>query len=289
MAEKMMNPLTLMKSALQARVSDYRAMLPPGTSPERFVRTALIALAKNPYLMSPDIDRNSLFVALQEACRLGLEIGDRGMHLVPFKGKVQAIPDWKGLCTLAKRAKNGPRLVARVVRDGDRFDIHEGTDPKIDHQPRYDGQDRQPLGVYAVATFPDKSYDFEYMEWWEVSEIRERALATKKNKDQTPWTTDPIEMGKKTVLKRLCKRLDISPEFNEVVEKDNAVETDAPIIDVDADIQAEEAPAAQPTVSKVREAISKAAQKPQTFEIKKPAERQPGDDGDDVPNFQDIP
>lgn len=290
MADQQQTALAQFKHALQIRAADFKKLLPANVSVDRFMATAQMAVAKDPKLLT--YDQTSLFFALREACRLGFEIGDRGMYLVPFKQggvmKVVPIPSWKALCTAVRNAENGPRLVPEVVREGDRIEIRKGTKPEIIHEPRYSGDDEPIKLVYSVAMFPDGSYDFEVMSREQIEKVRSMALAKSTNPDASPWTTWPDEQARKTVLKRHVKRLDISPKVAAMVEADNRYESgESPIIDVTAEVNEEPAP--QPTVSKVREAISKAAQKPQTFEIKKPAERQPGDDGDDVPNFQDIP
>ena len=281
MADSTQVALAQFKQALSLRASDFKKLLPPHVSLDRFCATAQMAIAKDPKLLT--YDQVSLFFAIREAARLGVEIGDRGMYLVPFKGKVVGIPSYKALVTLAKNAKDGPRIYAEVVREGDLIVIKRGTSPSIEHQPLYDGTERKVSLVYAVARFPDGTCDFEVMERWEIGAVMDMALGKMSNPDGSPWTTWPEEQSKKTVIKRLCKRLDIAPEMQDAVQRDNDFEAGKPVI---MDVTAEVAePTPQPTVTKVREALSKAAT---ATEAKKTVGRQPGDD-DDVPNFQEIP
>lgn len=213
------HPMVSLKAALETRATDYKAMLPANVSPQRFIQTALLALAKSPELQSAD--RPSLFLALREACRYGLEIGDRGMWLTMFKSKVVPIPSYKALITLAKRSHGGPRLVARLVRDGDKFHVFQGTNARIEHEVRDVGAERAVTHVYSIAHFPDGTFDFEVMEAWECEKIAKRSAAGMRG----PWGSDFGQMASKTVLKRHVKRLDISPEMAELVEADNAVES----------------------------------------------------------------
>src|SRR5208282_6168101 len=64
---------------------------------------------------------------------------------------------------------------------------------------------------YAIVVYKDGPPDFEYME-------RDKILTTKKRSPSvragmsSPWDTDEEEMWKKTAIRKLAKRLDLSPE-----------------------------------------------------------------------------
>jgi recombinational DNA repair protein RecT len=109
-----------------------------------------------------------------------------------------------------------------------------------------------PIGVdrgetqlyYAVARFKGGEInDFEIMTPSEIEAIRKRSKA----KDKGPWVTDFDEMAKKTVLKRLLKRLPMSSEnyalLAKAIDEDNraamgeaqsTIELGSDIIDISA-------------------------------------------------------
>jgi recombination protein RecT len=58
--------------------------------------------------------------------------------------------------------------------------------------------------------------DTEVMTLAEVEAIRKRSKAS----GSGPWVTDFEEMAKKTVIRRHSKRLTLSPEFHDALDKD---------------------------------------------------------------------
>ena len=77
------------------------------------------------------------------------------------------------------------------------------------------------VSVYAVAHLKDGYTQFEVMTRDEVEAIRERS----KSKSHGPWVTDFAEMARKTVVKRLCKYLPLSPQLAAAIELDNRSES----------------------------------------------------------------
>ena len=73
--------------------------LPPHVSVDKFLRVGITALQQSPSLLSAD--RNSLLASFFTAAQLGLlpdaQLGEA--YFVPFKGKVQLIPGYRGLLT----------------------------------------------------------------------------------------------------------------------------------------------------------------------------------------------
>lgn len=204
-----------------------RSILPKHLTPERVVALVILQQTKAPLLA--ECDPKTVLRAVMEASKLGLEIG-RTAHLVPFKNRrrgvyeCQMIPDYRGLIQLVVQARSAQHIDARVVYDGDVFAVQLGSEPRITHLPALDG-DRSPEAIkafYAVAhlasgltVFPDP------MTRDEVDAIRDRSRA----KDDGPWVTDYVAMGKKTVVKQLCKFLPQTPEIAAAIELDNRAET----------------------------------------------------------------
>jgi recombinational DNA repair protein RecT len=83
-------------------------------------------------------------------------------------------------------------------------------------------------GVWAKAVLSDGSEQYEVMSIGEIDAIRGRSKAGSSG----PWKTDYPEMAKKTVIRRLFKRLPKSLALLEAIEHDNdtagVVETVAP-------------------------------------------------------------
>lgn len=186
---------------------------------KRVIRLAKMAIHKNPKIASTD--PVSVIESIMTATRVGLLIDDPlgGAHLVPFGRKTQFIADYRGLIRLALRSGGIKKLVARVVLEGEAFRLIQGTNDAIHHEPFLDGErgEAKVRGFYAVAKLKTDETVFEYMTLAEVEAIRQQSKA----KNNGPWVTHYEQMGKKTVVKRLIKWLDLSPLVGEAIEHDN--------------------------------------------------------------------
>lgn len=197
--------------------------LPKHLTPDRFLRVALTSTLKTPALL--ECTPESVTSCLLQCSALGLEPDGRRAHLIPFRDNRKGVTtctliiDYKGLAELAMRSGLVSNIHADVVRENDVFeyDMGEIKAHKIDFR-----NDRGPAyAFYAICRFKDGSIKADVMSVDEVEAIRKRS----KSPDSGPWVTDPVEMGKKTVFRRLSKWLPLSPEFRDAVESEDEVET----------------------------------------------------------------
>ena len=204
------------------------AALPRHLTAERLIKVAVTAASRNPRLL--ECTPESFLMAVVEAGQLGLEPnGTMGQaYLVPYKNnktghyEAQFQPGYRGLVTLATRSGDTTSIEARAVFEGDRFEFEYGLAPRCVHRPLHDEQDPEKLThVYAIARMRNGEPKFDVMPKADVEKIRKRSRA----KDDGPWVTDYVEMAKKTIVRRLCKSLPMSPELQAAIEKDNAVDS----------------------------------------------------------------
>lgn len=223
-----------MKTMLETRTSEFAKALAGRVDPEAFVRVAYATITKSPKLL--EATPASLIMALLECASLGLvPNGVMGeAYIVPFNNKVkvpgqsdrwevqaQFIPGYRGLVKLARQSGVIRNVVARVVRDGDRFEREYGLDERLVHVPLAD-DDVEISHVYAIAYFADGGApQFEVMSKSQVDKIRERS----KSKDSGPWVTDYEAMALKTVIRRLVKYLPLSDfDLARAIEADNKLD-----------------------------------------------------------------
>lgn len=185
--------------------------LPAHMTPERFVRVALTALMKTPALAQ--CSQESILKVMLDLSSLGLEPDGRRAHVIPYGKTAQLIIDYKGLIELAKRSGEVESWRAELVCENDEFSWEDG---KVHHRIDWKKPRGKLFAVYSHVRNKNGIEDFEVMTIEEVEAIRGRSKAA----NSGPWKTDFNEMAKKTVIRRHAKRLTLSPDMIEAMDKD---------------------------------------------------------------------
>lgn len=224
-------PVKTVAGLLEGQLHKLAAVIPSQIDSRRFARLAISMLNKRNELAN--CTARSLLLSIMEAAQLGLELDPTLGHayLVPFRAGqqtlAQLIVGYRGyihLLRLSGRLRGKP--YARPVYEGDTFDLVQGTEERVHHVPVAPAQrkivDGNPvlLGFYAVIHFVDGFVASEWMWKYEIDAIRARSRAG----ESGPWVTDYEEMAKKTVLRRICKTSDASPEVTRVAAAEEARE-----------------------------------------------------------------
>lgn len=225
MVQRQNTTAATVKSWLDKSKDAIARELPKGVNMQRFSAVAVNAISTTPMLSACKAD--SLFFGILKGFRLGLEVnGPLGeAYLVPFRDKSGSMlatfmPSYKGLIRLARQSGELATLYADVIKENDEYSIQRGTDMCLIHKIKI-GRRGETIAFYAAAKFKDGCFDYELMTPEEIEHIRAKSKAA----NSGPWMTDYDEMAKKTVLKRLLKRLPMSVEnFAEAVQADNKAE-----------------------------------------------------------------
>ena len=228
LAIKALNPKQQMvvqrKNEIQSMESDLKKMLPSSLPSDKFIRTVQTAITLNPDLA--ECDKNSVLGACMKAAADGLVLDGREATLTIYNTKqkkngqetwvkmAQYIPMVAGVIKRVRNSGEVSRLNSFVVYSNDIFHVAYGLDMTIKHEPNF-ADPGTPIGAYAVCKFKDGETDFEFMSLKQIEGIRERS----KSKDSGPWKTDWSEMARKTVIRRLSKRLPVDSDIARVVER----------------------------------------------------------------------
>lgn len=220
---------TRQPTALEVELATYEpqfaAALPSHIPVDRFKRVVVTALNSSPDLARAD--RRSLFTACIRAAQDGLYPDGREAALVIFNSKDRKTGEWKKLVQympmvagILKRLRNSGELAsisANVVFSNDKFDYELGDNPRIEHKPCL-GERGQPIGVYAIAKLTNGETQREVMSYGEVEKVR----AVSRAKDEGPWVQWWEEMARKSVIRRLSKRLPGSSDLEELMRREEA-------------------------------------------------------------------
>lgn len=234
-----MRPKEQIAYLLDQKRGEIAKMLPQHLTADRLLKVAQIAATTTPALAKCDVA--SLVGAIGQCAQMGLEPNTVLGHayLVPFNTKrkdgdgnerwvnsVQVIIGYRGLIDLARRSGQIVSIAAHEVCANDTFSLVYGIDEKLEHTPKLDGDRGAVLGFYAVAKLKDGGYSFEFMTVAQIQAIRDESQgykqATKYGKgDSHPWGAHFVEMGRKTVIRRLAKYLPLSIELAQAVALDD--------------------------------------------------------------------
>lgn len=203
--------------------------LPRHLSGEAFARNALTSVRQNATLLEAltfENGRTSFLGALMQAAQLGLQLGPLGhCYLVPYAKwkdnkivgyEVTFILGYKGMVELSRRSGNMRSVYANEVRENDHFELGYGSGGQLVHRPALREDRGDWYGVYAFAELVDGGYQYVFLSREEIDRIRDKY--SKATNDRSPWRTEPIEMAKKTAIRRLFKVLPISVEVSQAME-----------------------------------------------------------------------
>jgi recombination protein RecT len=196
---------------LEAQAPEFGKILPAHIGAERFTRWALSVL-KKPDLaacMGTGPGQLSVMSALMDCAALGLEPG-RTYHLVPFKGIVTGITDYKGEVQLIWNATRKP-VIAALVYSKDRFQMTGANIPPVHEADWFDPAGRGDiLGGYAYLPFEDGICSL-VVRMAEADFLKHRAKAATKN----VWDEWPESMRLKTLVHQLRKWVPWSAEVRQ--------------------------------------------------------------------------
>jgi recombination protein RecT len=223
-----MSPMQELRTNITKMDKEFACALPPQIPVQKFIRTTITALQMNPDIV--DCDRRTVFAACMKAAQDGLLLDGREAALVKYGTSAQYMPMIGGLLKKLRNSGLLASISAHVAHEHDQFVYELGDEERIVHKPAM-GDRGKPIAAYAIAKMKDGAIYRDVMSVDEVEKVR----SVSKAKNSGPWTQWWGEMARKTVLRRLLKRMPSSADIDAVIESDNEhtdlnpqVATDAP-------------------------------------------------------------
>lgn len=209
------NPLVALNEFLQVRQAALIAALPAHVPVERFKRTVITAVSQNPELLNAD--RRSLWNACMKAATDGLPPDGRYAALVPFKGQVQYMPMVMGVIQRVRNSGAVDYINAKVVYANDTIEHYiDDRGEHFKHIPAWPKDGGDIVGVYAIARDKAGNSYIEIMTKAQVERVRQSSHA----RNATPWTQWWDEMARKTVIRRLAKKLPATTDIDAIGRDD---------------------------------------------------------------------
>lgn len=227
-----------LKSLLDAQRNGIAQALPKHITPERLIKTLLVAANRSPDILK--CTQSSILETINRAAELGLDLsGTLGeAYPVPFNNRVktadgdrwvmqlQLIIGYRGLEKLCWQSGEVEFIDAEVVRERDHFVFRKGTDVHVEWSPCLSGDRGEVVGAYACVKMKSGGKLARFLPKSDIEKIRESS----KSKDSPAWRNWWDEMARKCALKRTLKDAPLSTEkFVGAMEQD---ETDYQLADV---------------------------------------------------------
>lgn len=241
----------------------FQSVLPSHISPEKFMRTIVGAVQNNPDILS--CDRQTIYSSCQKAAQDGLILDGREAALVKFNGKegptCQYMPMVRGLLKKIRNSGKVSTIRAEIVCKMDAFSFNPAKDEIPNHNPDWfevEGSRGDMIGAYAVCKLKDGNYEVEIMSLKDIEKVRKKSKSGndfKTNKAKGIWADWYDEMAKKTVLRRLEKRLPSSADVDQMMEHDNEV---FDMVESDTEVEIESEPIKQEGETRASKIIEEA-------------------------------
>lgn len=225
-------PIVRFKQDLGRLVDAKELALPSNVSVENFRNAAIVAVQDNPQILN--CQPETIFRSIRRLAAAGLVPDGREAALVPFNGSCTAIPMVSGLIKMARRSGDVKDVRAHLVYqneiDQNRFTYVVGDEERLEHDPILFWERGDCVGTYAIAKLKDGTLVREFMSISDVERIRKGAASQRGSTGPKGiWKDHYDEMVKKTVIRRLMKRLDLSAEDMRHIKMDDDA---APVRDV---------------------------------------------------------
>jgi recombination protein RecT len=214
-------PVDEFRKALGQMEGQFKIALPEQIEPTKFSRVVMTAVQQNQDLLAAD--RQSLFNACMNAAQDGLLPDGRQAALVTFRLKsgvvvVQYMPMLAGILKKVRNSGELAMITAQIVCEKDKFRYWiDDKGEHVKHEPLLVGDAGGRIGVYALAKTKGGHAYIEFMTVDQVMAVK----AVSKAKDG-PWQgAFEDEMWRKTVIRRLSKRLPMSTDLEQVIHRDD--------------------------------------------------------------------
>lgn len=215
-SSKQMTVVDAVRSDLERMSPSIAKALPPHITPAKFIRVAQTAITTNPKLL--EADRTSLFAAVVRCAEDGLMPDGKEAALVTFGNKVVNMPMTYGILKKVRNSGELKSITSQVIFEADEFrHWTDETGEHLIHNPKHFTDRGNIVGAYALALTKDGGLYIETMSYEQIEDVRQCSRA----KDGDAWKNWWDEMARKTVIRRLSKRLPMSTDLEQVIQRED--------------------------------------------------------------------
>ena len=211
---------------LMDKLNSVSDALPRDFNKARFVQNTLSLLNDNPDLAK--YGQAQIVGGLLKGAYLGLDFYAHECYLIPYGKSLNYQTDYRGEKKLVKKYSIRPikDITAEIVREGDDFSVGIKDNVRVVNFTPKPFNTRKIVGAFALVEYADGGVGIDTMSVAELENTRKHSKAS----NSPAWRDFTSEMYRKTVLRRLCKHIEIdfeNPTQRSTYEDEVAIETDS--------------------------------------------------------------
>ena len=179
--------------------------MPKGFNQTRFMQNCMTVLQDTQGI--ENCSPISISRTLLKGAFLGLDFFQKECYAIPYGNSLQFQTDYKGETKMAKKYSIRPikDIYAKVIKEGDLFEEEIVSGVQMINFKPLPLNDGEIMGAFAVVLYEDGGMEYEVMTKKEIEDVRNNFS---KQKNGLMWTKTPGEAYKKTVLRRLTKKIE---------------------------------------------------------------------------------
>lgn len=210
---------------LAEKLDSVSDALPKDFNKARFTQNALALLNDNPDIAK--FGQAQVIGGLMKGAYLGLDFYSKECYLIPYGKTLNYQTDYRGEKKLVKKYAIRPvkDIYAEIVREGDDFSVGiKDNNRVINFNPKPFNTGKV-VGAFAVVMYQDGGVGVDTMSLEELENTRKQSRAS----NSPAWKNFTTEMYRKTVLRRLCKHIEIdfeNAQQRSIYTEEVAIETD---------------------------------------------------------------
>ena len=213
---------------LEKMISKGASSFPQGVNAERLKINALMHIAQDENLKQLAIQQPAKIAQIvYNFIALGLDMLNKECYIIPFKGDLTILKDYKGEVKLARKYSVDPirEIFSRVVYEADSYRFNEYGHFIHEFDP-FSTDRGAKKGAYCTVIYENGVHQTEFVNAEEIQKIR--SFSKSSNSQYSPWNNWEDEMWRKTAIRKAMKNISLDFGSSETLkayhESDNDVD-----------------------------------------------------------------
>lgn len=216
------------QGTLEKMISKGATSFPQGVNADRLKINALMHIAQDENLKQLAIQQPAKIAQIvYNFIALGLDMLNKECYIIPFKGDLTILKDYKGEVKLARKYSVDPirEIFSRVVYEADSYKFNEYGHFIHEFDP-FSTSRGEKKGAYCTVIYENGVHQTEFVNAEEIRKIRNFSKSS--SSQYSPWNNWEDEMWRKTAVRKAMKNISLDFGNSETLkayhESDNDVD-----------------------------------------------------------------